>query len=150
MLSQSRPACDLAVLSPYPVLTAVLSSLWLSPTSLPRVRVANVRPAVVLFYDLPLLVLRLIFCSPLFYAGRRHPPIPLISHSPPQFLDLVCVCVLLQLPRRRVFSLVLSCSRSYRMCILLSDIDLFRCRLYFLPDLSSFLLPIFFLDFFPS
>jgi hypothetical protein len=57
--SPSRPACDPTVLQPCPVLTAILSSLWFL-FSLPRVWVASVRPAVVLFYDLPLFVLRLI------------------------------------------------------------------------------------------
>jgi hypothetical protein len=74
MLSQSRLAFDFAVLSLscpycYPFIALVFGS-----TSLSRVWVANVRPAVVLFYNLALLVLRLILFPPLFYVGRRHPP----------------------------------------------------------------------------
>jgi len=116
--SRSRPVFDLAVFSPYPVFTAIISSLWFLPLS--RVWVLNVRPAVVLFYNLALLVLRLI-CSPPFYAGQL-PPSSFISHNlhtPGLWISFrVCVFLLL-LPRRCVFSLVLSCSRSYHMCILL-------------------------------
>ena len=91
-----------------------------------------------LFYNLALLVLRLI-CSLPFYAGQL-PPSSFISHNlhTPGLWISFCVCVfLLLLPRRRVFSLVLSCSRSYHMSILLFLPPPFRC-VYFLSDLSSF------------
>lgn len=120
-LSQSRPACDCAVPPPCPVVTAILSSLWFFPSlSLSRVWVTNVCPAVVLFYDLALLLLPLIF-SDLFYAGRRHPPTSLISHSPhtPRSLDFIsCLRFPIITPSLCVQP-VLSCSRFYRMCILL-------------------------------
>jgi len=57
--SRSRPACDLAVSQPCPVPTAILSPLWFF-SFLSRVWVASVRPAVVLFYNLALFMLRLI------------------------------------------------------------------------------------------
>lgn len=63
------------------VLSLLLSFLALAFLLSPSRVWVNVRPAVVLFYDLALLVLRLI-CSPLFYAGRRHPPTSFIFQSP--------------------------------------------------------------------
>jgi len=56
----------------------------------------------------------------------------IVSIHPVSGSHLVCVS-LSSLPRRCVFGF--SCSRSYRMCILLSCLDPFRC-VYFLSDLS--------------
>lgn len=72
MLSQSRLACEIIVLSPYPVPTAVFLSLWFCLHFLSVVWVANVRPAVVLFYNPALLVLRLIFPCFMPDDGTRH------------------------------------------------------------------------------
>ena len=84
---RSRPAFGFAALSPCPVITTFISSLWFLP--LPRVWVPNVRPAVVLFYNLALQVLRLI-CSPLFYAGQL-PQSSFVFHTlyTPQSLDFI-------------------------------------------------------------
>ena len=76
--------------------------------SLSRVWVANVRPAVVLFYNLALLVLRLI-CSHLCFMlddGTHRPHLYLIVlHTPPlRISSRVCV-FLPSLPYRCVFGL---------------------------------------------
>jgi hypothetical protein len=116
----SRPVYDFAVLLPRPVLTAVLSPLcFFSSLSLSRVWVASVRPAVVLFYDPALFVLRLI-CPLLCFMpddGTHQPHLYLIISIHPSLWISTRVCVSLpSLPRCCVFGL--SCSRSYRMCIL--------------------------------
>ena len=46
-MSRSRSAFDFVVLSLYPVLTAIILSLWFLPQS--RVWISTIRPAVVLF-----------------------------------------------------------------------------------------------------
>ena len=103
--SPSRPACDPTVSLPYPVLTAVLSPLWFF-SSLPRVWVASVRPAVVLFYDPPLFVLRLI-CPLLCFmpdGGIYRPHLYLIVSIHPSLWISSRVCVFLSsLPRCCVF-----------------------------------------------
>lgn len=120
-LSQSRPACDFAVLKPCPVLTAVLHrscfSLCLTPLS--SVWVANVRPAVVLFYDPALLVLRLIWLPSVLCrttTATEHHLYLIVSQS----LDLISC---LRFPTIITLS---SCVQPrplllsvYRMCILL-------------------------------
>jgi len=89
MLSPSKLACDSAALTascPYCYHFLALFFVPLSP-----VWVANVRPAVVLFYDLALLVLRLI-CPHLCFMpddGTHQPHLYLIVSITPPSLDLI-------------------------------------------------------------
>ena len=131
--------------SSYRVLSLLLSfgpSGFFTSTSLPRVWVANGRPAVVLFYNLALLVLLLILIPSVLCrttAPTEHHLYLIVSASGSH---LFCVFPLSS-PRRCLFSPVLSCSRFYRMCILLFPIfDPFR-SVYFLSDHSPFPLFIF-------
>lgn len=65
-------------------------------------------------------------------GSHQHHLYLLVSTHPSLWISS-CVCVfLLSLPRRCVFSLVLSCSRPYRMCILLFlPFDPFRLYIFY-------------------
>jgi len=118
MLSQSRPAYDLAV--PHRVLSLLLSfhrsgfCLYLSISCM----ATNVRPVVVLFYNLALLVLRLILFPSVLCRTTAPTEHHLYLLVPVSGSHLVSTFFYYHRPVF-VFSLVLSCSRFYRMCILL-------------------------------
>ena len=141
MLSPSKPACNLVVLLPRPVTTIVRSSLcfFLPLSSLSRVWVANVRPAVVLFYDLALLMLPLI---PLCFMPDDGTPslTSFISHSlhTPQSPDLISC---LRFPIITIPSLCVRPLVSLALALIVCayyfpPLDSFRC-VYFLSNLSS-------------
>jgi len=117
MLSPSRPLCDF-----FAVLTAscLYCCLFLALVFFSISCMGRVRPAVVLFYDLPLLMLRLILLLSVLCRTTAPTNIIYISVSihPVSGSHLVCVFPS-SLPRRFVRPLILSCSRFYRMCILL-------------------------------
>lgn len=143
--SPSRPACDFTVLQPCPVPTTALSSLCFLSLSLSPVWVAGVRPAVVLFYNPALFVLRLI-CPPLLCfmpdAGTHQPHLYLIVSIPTPVpgSHLVSTFSYHHYPVAVCPVPLLSCSRSYRMCILfrLRILNLFDVYIFYL----TFLLPL--------
>jgi len=120
--SPSRPACDSAVLLPHPVPTAVLSplcfSLFLSP---PLCMDCECPSGCCVILQFRLFLLRLI-CPLLCFMpddDTHRPHLYLIVSIHPSLWISSRVCVFLpSLPRCCVFGPILSCSRSYRMCIL--------------------------------
>ena len=108
-----------------------------------HVWVACVRPAVVLFYDLALFVLRLI-CSPLFYAGR-HPRTSFIFHPlhTPRSLDLMSCLRFPTITTPSLCSVSSSLALDFIVCAYyFSAFGSLRCANIFCPTFFSVYIPL--------